>query len=307
MPKPAPIALLKLNSYSQPALRKNIFQLLDAAEIKIQPGMKVLVKPNLLAGHRLACTNPQVVASACAWLKARGASIVVSDSPAFGTAVSVATTIGLSEALKPLGLAPRNFGKKVLLNLALSDGTNVVIDVAAEALECDLLLSLPRVKAHSQMRITLTVKNCFGCISGIRKALYHVRFGQSADYFADCIAALWAALPPVVGLCDGIVAMSKTGPRNGEPFELGLLGASASAPALDAAIMAILGIPKKDIPLAQALARRGVQSQHGPWPLERPENFAITGFEVPAKLKDISFSPLVLARSIAKRLWLAAK
>lgn len=96
------------------------------------------------------------------------------------------------------------------------------------ALECDALLSVPRVKAHAQMRVTLAVKNLFGCVCGLRKAVAHTVQGNTPGVFETCVAALWQALPPVAGLADGITAMHVTGPSGGSRFN------SASLPLLPA-------------------------------------------------------------------------
>ena len=50
--------------------------------------------------------------------------------------------------------------------------------------------------------------------------------------------------------------MHVTGPSKGQPFPLGLLGASPSAVALDEALCAVLGLPLAGTPLGAALERR---------------------------------------------------
>lgn len=299
------VALLKAVDYDEAALRPLVRQALEAADLPPLRGAKVLVKPNLLQARALACTNPLITALACECLLEQGAKVTVADSPAFGTARNVARAIGLAPLLARYGLEVSNFSRcrAVLLHLPGSKKP-LKLGVAAEALDCDLLLSLPRVKAHSQMRLTLAVKNCFGCVCGIRKALAHVRFGKSVEFFSDCIAALLEALPPVATLCDGIVAMDLTGPAYGAPFCLGLIGASSSAVALDAAILAIAGFAGAEMPLAAALKRRGLYPAVLEYPLLAPADFDASQFRLPGKLKEISFNPLVLAKSLLKRLWL---
>ena len=143
------------------------------------------------------------------------------------------------------------------------------------------------------MRLTLAVKNLFGCVCGLRKALIHTRQGQEPDFFADCIAALWAGLPPVAAVADGLTAMHVTGPSKGQPFPLGLLGASPSAVALDEALCAVLGLPLAGTPLGAVLAR--------------PEDFDCTGFILPDELMHTSFRPWRLFKSCLRRLWLARR
>ena len=172
------------------------------------------------------------------------------------------------------------------------------------------MLSAAKVKAHSQMELTLAVKNCFGCVPGLRKALVHAREGQEPDLFADALAALWAALPPVGALADGITAMHVTGPSRGEPFALGLVGASVSAPALDTALRELLGAPIP--PLEAALGRRAAAGDaaarpEAVYPLLTPDECRVEGFIVPATLKHTSFRPGRLVKSLCRRVWAAVR
>lgn len=298
----APVALLAAANYDEPALQSAIFKVLDAAQINIGYGMRVLVKPNMLLANELACANARVVLAVCQWLLQRGALVEVSDSPGFGRVEYVARSIGLDKLLRPLGVPILPMDEPVGVALPLPDGKVIRTAISRRALESDMIFSVARVKAHSQMRVTLSVKNCFGCVPGLRKAVLHARFGRTHEIFAAVIAAVWAKLPPCAGVVDGIVAMHITGPSKGKPFRLGLLGGSASAPALDNAIMEILGVGKELVPLAMAL-----EKQHCPveaaFPLLNPHDFRAAGFVFPDVLKSASFNPLRLAVSLARRLW----
>lgn len=287
-------------------------RLLDAcaADVPLRElcGKHVLLKPNLVTARPLACTSPAVVAAACRWLLDQGAQVRVADSPGFGTATAVARKTGLTAALAPLGV--RVEALDAPQSLALDAG--VSFPVSRLALESDLILSAARVKAHSQMRLTLSVKNLFGCVSGLRKAVIHTRQGQEPDAFADCLAALAAALPPAAGLLDGIVAMHETGPSNGSPYPLGLLGASASCVALDEAFCSLLGCTTEDVPLAAALRRRGhadclANGCRPRYPLLHPASCAVTDFRVPVHLLHTSFRPWRLLKSCLRRYWLSFK
>ena len=268
-------------------------------------GLHVLVKPNLLRAVPLACTDPAVTAAACAWLRSQGASVTVADSPGFGTPRGVASAVGLAAALKPLGLEVRPFTAGPAVRL--SSGRSIVI--AKEALGADCILSAGKFKAHSQMLVTLSCKNLYGTVPGLRKALYHGREGQHRREFEDMQAELLEHLPPVSGLVDGITAMHVTGPSGGKPFPLHLLGASSSPVALDEALCAVLGLQPGDVPLASAFMRRhcpdcASEGAEHVFPLCRPSDFSAAGFELPETLITTSFRPLRLLRSCAKRLWM---
>lgn len=303
-PAPIPVALLHCPDYAAPDLGRIAAQALEAGRVSVGPGLRVLVKPNLVSAQALACSDPRVVAAACGWLLEHGARVQVADSPGFGSAASVAQAVGLTQALKPLGLAVGSLNRPVPLRL----DTGACFKVARQALDCDLILSVPRVKAHGQMLVTLAVKNLFGCVSGLRKALIHAREGREPAYFADCLAALQAALPPVAGLADGVSAMHVTGPSKGRPFALRLLGASASAVALDRALCAVLGVDFAATPLGAALERRkaaGSAAGGGAlvYPLLRPGDIDAQGFELPGELAHTSFHPARLVKSCGRRVW----
>ena len=322
---PLPVALLRHEAYSAPGLHQAVGQVMDAARLaefySLRPGARVLVKPNLLLAKPLACASPEVVAAVCAWLLDHGANVSVADSPGFGRAVSVARAVGLEAALRPLGLVVEEIGPAVPLPLPLEgeaaqkagfQAGGSRFQVARLAMESDLIVSVPRVKAHAQMLVTLSVKNCFGCVRGLHKAVAHAREGRDPLFFADCLAALWAALPPVAAVADGITAMHITGPSNGKPFALGLLGASASAVALDEALYAVLGLTPQDVPLGAALCRRhawgsAAAGTQAVFPLCAPADFCAAGFQLPAELSHTSFHPARFVQSCVRRIFAAFK
>ena len=287
------VALQRLSPADSGAVAQALPLLLDRAGLASSFSLRsahVLVKPNLLTATPLACTSPVVVASVCRWLLDQGARVRVGDSPGFGTATAVARQTGLEEALRPLGLRVESLADPRPLELPLRRGGPVSFGVARVALESDVIFSLPRVKAHSQMRLTLAVKNLFGCVCGLRKALIHTRQGQDPDFFADCIAALWAGLPPVAAVADGLTAMHVTGPSKGRPFPLGLAGTPLGA-----------ALERRD---AAGCRRAGWQPDYV---LARPEDFDSTGFLLPDELMHTSFRPWRLFKSCLRRLWLARR
>lgn len=298
-----PVSLAHCASYNNPALFNIVGDVLDKAKLPLARKGIILVKPNLLTAKKLACTSAEITCAVCKWLLDQGCRIAIGDSPGFGTAESVAQKIGLADALKPLGLKVCNFKDSRKIKLEVNSKP-LTVKIAVKALECDNLISLCRVKAHSQMRMTLSVKNCFGVITGLQKAFLHSRFGDSTEFFAKLLIKIAEALPPVSGIADGIIAMQKTGPSNGTPFPLNLLGACASAPLLDYSILKILGINAEIVPIARQLQNiTKNQYQYAFWPLEKPDSFNAENFEFPEHLKSASFNPARLFRSCLKRIW----
>lgn len=268
-------------------------------------GARVLIKPNFVAlrGAPLCCTDAAIIAAAAAHCVERGARVTVGDSPAFGTAGAIAAAIGLPELLHPLGVPVIT----LMRGRQVTSGP-VRVQVSADALDADLILNLPKLKAHSQMRFSGAVKNLFGCVTGVRKAWLHARHGDKGGRFSGMICGLMEVLPPVVSLMDGVRAMHRTGPIQGDPFELGFLGASTGSVALDTATGMVLGAGPEAFPVWRECVRRGLAGADPAglsFPALEPAAFDAKGFELPQTLKPESFRPDVLVRSLIRRAWSA--
>lgn len=282
---------------------------LEAVDFRPAPGTRVLVKPNLLwadpAG--LGYTHPLVVRAACRYLMDCRCRVEVADSPGFGRVRSVAKNIGLDVALASLpGGGPPicEMGPVERIPLALGGS----IPIARRALDAELILSLPKLKAHRMVRLSGAVKNLYGCVSGVRKALLHAQYGGKEQdgrrVFPALIADLLLALPPTAALLDGITAMHRHGPMQGEALELGLLAAAGSAPALDTALYTLLGRGPEYFPLWAELALRGVpgtRAEDLDWRGLGPDSGVLDAFALPAELSSESFNPVDLGISAAKR------
>jgi uncharacterized protein (DUF362 family) len=157
--------------------------------------------------------------------------VVVGDSPAFGSARTVGRASGLTGLLDDLCLD--------LVTLKHPVGSSFGpfrAGISATALNASLILNLPKLKAHSQMRVSAGVKNLFGTVSGFQKPLIHFRHGDRGSRFTSFFVHLMQALPETISLVDGITAMHETGPTFGRPFAGHFLGASRDTVALDTAI-----------------------------------------------------------------------
>ncbi|MGE4290850.1 MAG: DUF362 domain-containing protein [Desulfovibrio sp.] len=292
-----PVALARTLEYESTLLNATVRLLLEECGCAPKPGTRVLVKPNLVtrANAGLSCTHPLVVRSVCEQLLERGALITVADSPAFGSAAQVARACGLANALRPLGLRVESLGRPEPMRLSFGGE----IGLSRTARDAELIVSIPRLKAHAQMRVTCAVKNLFGCVTGWRKAVAHAVHGDQGNHFPALILDVAAALPPVITLLDAIRPMHCTGPVKGEPFELGLLATCEDPVALDTAIYGLLGLKTADVPLWVEAAQRGLPGatpERLSYPLETPDSFNATGFLLPDKLDPQTFHPVRLAR-----------
>lgn len=305
MSKLLSVALTRCFSYAQADVDNAVRQVFESVGFAPAFGSRILVKPNLLKAEPggLCCTHPEIVRAACAYLLDCGCRVTVGDSPAFGSAGRVAEGIGLAERLAPLDVPIITLDQPKPVRLPFG----MTIGISRFALEADAILSVPRVKVHSQMRVTCAVKNLFGCVSGVRKALAHSTHGDKGRAFKALLVEVAGALPPTAALVDGIVAMDGTGPSGGDAFPLGVVAASQSPVAVDTAIYMLLGAAPDTIPLWNELRLRetfGAGPDQLVFPLLAPSAIDVPGFRLPPVLAPESFHPLRLMKSAVKRVWM---
>ncbi len=300
------VGLLSSHQYQRKKLKEQFDTLSQAIGFSCSFGSKILLKPNLVSVNigyaNPACTHPEFIAAAAEWFLDHGARVSIGDSPAFGTARQVLKMSGALQSLDGLPVRYVNFSKS--RNVELSNG--VQAGIAVEALDCDILVNLPKVKAHSQFTVTLAIKNYFGSVAGLQKPWWHMRYGDKPEFFAALLVDLLNHLPEGLTLIDGIQAMHRKGPTGGDPFNLHVVGASCNPVALDRAIHAIIGLDGNQSEVMRECRRRTLPGAHLEdihFPLAGPSLFCGNDFELPVRLKPVSFNPVRMGISAAKRLW----
>jgi uncharacterized protein (DUF362 family) len=115
----------------------------------------------------------------------------------------------------------------------------------------DLIISVPKMKIHSDCVLTGSLKNMFGCNPYPRKTVYHNRLD-------DAIVDINTILKTHLTIVDGIVAMEGCkGPTDGVPIKMNLLVFGRDPVSVDHALARIMGLdPEKIIYLAEAEKRR---------------------------------------------------
>jgi uncharacterized protein (DUF362 family)/Pyruvate/2-oxoacid:ferredoxin oxidoreductase delta subunit len=246
--------------YEYGTLKPTVFRMLDRIEsLRIEPGMRVLIKPNFLMPARpewALTTHPLVVRTAVEYVLHKGARPLAADSPGLGSFERLIRLGGYADALHGLDVELRPFKETVQVDIGEPFGR---IDIAREALEADAVISLPKLKTHAMMLLTLGVKNLFGCVVGLAKVQWHMRSGVNRHLFARLLVQIHRAVNPAATLIDGILGMEGQGPgRSGRPRRLGVLVAGASAPAVDVAVCRLLQVPADRLPTHRAAVELGL-------------------------------------------------
>lgn len=224
----------------------------------VKPGARVLLKPNLVFGRhpdKAINPHPAVVRAVAILAREAGAGwLGIGDSPGLGTARAAARAAGLAPMMAETGAEAVEFTPIEHIDRARAF---VKLELAREVLEADVVINLPKMKTHGQMRMSLAVKNMFGAVPGARKLQWHYRAGRDRLLFARAINEIALATKPALSVLDAVVGMDGLGPTAGHPRQVGFLAASADPWALDAIVMDILGLERTDLYTLTAAERDG--------------------------------------------------
>lgn len=258
------------------------------AEKQPTPASRVLLKPNLLARHapdKAVTTHPALLRAVVAALRRQGVTdILLADSPgglytpARMRALYEGT--GMTALAKELGIALYDACKSVTVPAA-TGGLVREFELIEPVVQRDYLIDLPKMKTHVMTGASLSVKNLFGCIPGLKKAEWHTRFPDK-ERFGEMLTDLCRTVQPALTILDGVVGMEGDGPSGGSPRPLGLVLGGADPFLVDLAACRIMGIEPERVPYLAAGIRRGLcpaefpaQALDGDETLLRPAPFRL--------------------------------
>ncbi len=303
------VAIYKCAEYNLERVEQgivDIFAHFGGIEQFVKPGQRVLIKPNLLAADPLSkptCTHPVVIEAVIRQVQQAGGIAFVGDNPTTSSVNRVAYTLGLDNIAGKYGAKIISFGKNTRHKEA-HDERYGFLYTAEVAREFDVILNVAKLKAHSQLMLTLGVKNMFGFVSLARRVRKHAISKGDVDGFARMLLKVYQVTNPSFTLVDGIIAMEKKGPRGGEAKNVGLLFGGESGVSVDRVIAEVLCLPYTDLPVLRAAQKLGIDG----WDINRIEvcgeaieEVTVTDFKFP-ELLPISFeiyrSVKILAREI---------
>ncbi|MFB3785128.1 MAG: DUF362 domain-containing protein [bacterium] len=304
------VAIQRCATYQAEAVREAVERSLaplGGMAAAVKPGDKVLIKPNMLFARppeAAVTTHPAVVEAVARLALDCGGRVVIGDSPPLASANRVAAVSGIGEAARRLKIDVIEFHCPAPGCRRPPERTGALAAPAIDraVLEADVVINVPKLKAHQQMLLTCGVKNLFGCVKGRRKAYWHFKLRKGPDRFADMLLTVYERTAPELTIVDAVVAMEGMGPGSGTPKSIGLILAGRDALAVDRVVTEILRVDWQDHFVIRAAGRRGFPaaelesiSIHG-LPLEEAR---INGFEIP-EIAPIGFSLSHLIRGIVK-------
>lgn len=238
------VAIVRAESYSH-TLEQVLFSGLDLFDLNVC-GKTVLLKPNLvdyIPGNHIN-THPLLVSAAVECFRRLGAKkVLIGEGPGHQRDTElVLLESGFREELRQLKVpfADLNRDELVMTSLLATYTGMQHLWLPRTVLEVDYVVSMPKVKTHHWSGVTLSMKNMFGVVPGVKygwpKNILHWKGIQ------ESILDVCATVPVHFVIADAIVAMEGNGPLNGHPRSLNRIVLADDPVAADATCARLMGL-----------------------------------------------------------------
>jgi len=238
-------------------VKKAVFsalELINAKYLMKKEGMVILLKPNLLMGkppERAVTTHPEVVRATIHWVKQFNPSkIYVCDSSGgqkLGVTEHSMKYSGILSVCEEEGVECIPFEKTERVLYQVPDPIELKEFASSKLIQdADLIINLPKIKTHGQVKMTCCIKNMFGTILLINKPKTHAQF-PSSDRFTGALADIYSVSNPQLTIVDGYLCQEGRGPSSGDVVKLDLILAGYDGVALDTTVCKIIGFNPSDI------------------------------------------------------------
>jgi len=233
---------------------------------------RVLLKPNLvepMRGSPQMTTHPAMVAATAAVFLRGGAKVVVGEAPGHVRDTEMALIESrLADALidDRLPFADLNYEESRFVDNTCGLSKLPGFFFPRSICEADLIVSMPKMKTHHWMGVTLSMKNLYGTLPGVKygwpKNVLHY------NGIPETVVDINASLPPTIAVIDGIECMEGDGPILGTAKQMGLVAVGADRLAVDATCARIMGFEPSRVPYLALAFQQGL-GQMQPWLIQQ--------------------------------------
>lgn len=214
-------------------------------------GGRIVLKPNIVdhyAAHPVN-TNPVLIATAVAVFRHYGAAeVIVAEGPGHRRDTEMLLELsGVGEALRQEKAPFIDLNLDAISPIPLAANYTQLgrMFFPNTILGADLVVSLPKLKTHHWSGVTLSMKNMFGIVPGVKygwpKNLLHWRG------IAESIVDINTTIQPGFAIVDGVEGMEGDGPLHGDVINSGVIVMGNNLTAVDATAARIMGVYPENI------------------------------------------------------------
>lgn len=260
---PADVVIRQGLVYDRPLLVNAIEEMVSSAggwPAAIRPGARVLLKVNMLAAKapdRAITTHPEVAAAVAVLLSRRGCSVALGDSP--GGAIRGIERYWANcgyEALRTdpgIELVSFEAGGSIA-----KEAGGIRYHIAKPMYEYDAVINMCKFKTHMYCRLTNALKNSFGAVPGLGKAIIHSYALRPRD-LAVHIVNIYSLVRFDLTIMDAIAAMDGKGPgTDGRKRQDGVLAVAGDGVDLDMVMSELVGLGPEAVDTTREARRRGM-------------------------------------------------
>lgn len=219
---------------------------------------RVWIKPNLTCYEHLpgVTVTPPFLAALAEVFRDRTEQIAFCESDGGYNAYAMETafeTHGLYEIGKRFGARIVNLSKSPAREVSGEiRGKEISMPLPVPLLdECDVFITVPVPKIHSNTLVSLALKNQWGCLPGPMRLRNHPEF-------ASRVILINRILRPRMAIFDGTYFLNKTGPIAGDAVRKDLLIASDDIGAASMACCRIMGVDDRKVRHLMAARQAGM-------------------------------------------------
>ncbi|RPH73287.1 DUF362 domain-containing protein [bacterium] len=250
------VAIVSATRYDR-SLRDTIVRGIKLCGLEVR-GKKILLKPNLVEfdPKGVINTHPAVIEAAIDSFRGLGAAqVIVAEGPGHRRDNEyLLSASGLYDVIKEHRVRYVDLNTDDVRSTPLRSSFTALkqLYLPESLYNADLLVSMPKLKTHHWVGVTLSLKNMFGTIPGVvygwPKNILH---WQGID---NSILDINSSLPlPQFAIVDGIVGMEGNGPLQGQAKNSGVLIFGDDLVAVDATAARVMTLePQKIDYLAKA-------------------------------------------------------
>ncbi len=240
------VSVVRCSLYEHEKVHRALLDSLRNIDFNFKKNSKVLIKPNIMGPYtqEKACTtNPILIEELCKILKRFNAEIYIGESSGLDTKKSLETP-EIKKLSKYAKIINFDSSKTMVFDIGIGGEKILLPEIL---FDMDLIINMPKLKTHILTKVSLSVKNLYGCVPGKLKSSMHRIFPDSKS-FSRLLVNLESKIRPQLNIIDGVIGIQGDGPgTSGELINSGIILASRNAYALDIITSEIMGFRGGDV------------------------------------------------------------
>jgi len=246
------VSIVRCESYDEETVYKAVkrgLDLIGGIGSIVKSDEKILLKVNNLAGEKpekAVTTHPSILNAMIRIMQEKNILVTYGDSPGFGKPKDTLAASGFTEVAERYGVRQGDFDDGKIMEFSQGIACKK-FEIANACIEADGIIILGKMKTHMLTRVTGAVKNTFGCVQGLHKTGFHVKYPNPIE-FSKMLVDLNNLLKPRLFIMDGITAMEGNGPRGGTPVQMNCIILSTDPVAVDSTFCRMIGLDPEYVP-----------------------------------------------------------